>query len=57
MSSVATERLSYEQAAEFDREHLPATGEKWSRRWTILFVIGASVLLWTLIVGVVLGGF
>ena len=35
MNSAATEQLSYEQAAEFDREQLPATGERWSRRRTI----------------------
>ncbi len=57
MNSAATEQLSYEHAAEFDREQLPAAGEKWSRRRTIVFVIGASALLWILIVGVVLGGF
>ena len=57
MSSAATEQLSYEQAAEIDRERLPATGERWSRRRTILFVIGASALLWTLMIRVVLGGF
>jgi hypothetical protein len=57
MNSAVTEQLSYEQTAVFDREQLPATGEKWSRRRTIVFVIGASALLWTLIVEVVLGGF
>ena len=57
MNSAATEQLSYEHAAEFDREQLPAAGEKWSRRRTFVFVIGASALLWILIVRVVLGGF
>ncbi len=57
MNSAATEQLSYEHAAEIDRKQLPATGEKWSRRRTIAFVIGASAFLWVLIVQVVLGGF
>ena len=56
MNSVATGQLSYEQGAEFDREQMPATGKRWSRRWTFLFVIGASALLWSLIIQIVIGG-
>ncbi len=57
MNSAATKQLSFEQAAELDREKLPATGEKWSRRRTFVFVIGASAFLWIFIIQVVLGGF
>ena len=57
MNSAATKQLSFEQAAELDREKLPTTGEKWSRRRTFVFVIGASAFLWIFIIRVVLGGF
>ncbi len=57
MNSAATKQLSFEQAAELDREKLPAIGEKWSRRRTFIFVIGVSAFLWTFIIRVVLGGF
>jgi hypothetical protein len=57
MNSAATKQLSFEQAAEFDRKQLPATGEKWSRRRTFIFVIGASAFLWIFMVRVVLSGF
>jgi len=57
MNSAVTEQLSYEQAAEFDREQMPATGKRWSRRRTFLFVIGSSAVLWTLLIQLVIGGF
>ncbi len=57
MSSTATEQLPYEQAAEFAQGQERATEKTWSRRRTALFVIGASTLLWTLIVLLVLEGF
>jgi Flp pilus assembly protein TadB len=57
MNTAATKQLSFEQAAEFDRKQLPATGEKWSRRRTFIFVIGASAFLWIFMVRVVLSGF
>ena len=57
MSSTATEQLPYEQAAEFAQGQAHATEKKWSRRRSTVFVIGASTLLWTLIVLLVLEGF
>jgi hypothetical protein len=50
MNSAATELLPYEKAAKLDEEQLPATEKKWSRRRLAGFVIGASTLLWTLII-------
>ena len=57
MNSAATELLPSEQDAELDEGHLPVTKKKWSRRRTAVFVVGASTLLWTLIVLVVRGVF
>ncbi len=57
MNSAATELLPSEQDAERDEGHLPATEKKWSRRRTAVFVVGASTLLWTLIVLVARGVF
>ncbi len=57
MSSAATEQLPYEQTAEFAQGQARATEKKWSRRRTTVFVIGASTLLWTLMILLVLEGF
>jgi len=57
MNSAAFELLPSEQDAERDEGHLPATEKKWSRRRTAVFVVGASTLLWTLIVLVARGVF
>jgi hypothetical protein len=50
MNSAATELLPSEQDTELDEGRLPTTEKKWSRRRTAGFVVGASTLLWTLIV-------
>ncbi len=57
MNSAATELLPYEQAAELDEGRLPATEKKWSRRRTVGFAVGASTLLWTLIILIARGVF
>ncbi len=53
MSSGATELLSSERDAELDEARSPATEKKWSLRRSAVFVIGASTLLWILIVLVI----
>jgi hypothetical protein len=57
MNSAATELLPSERDTESDEGRLPATEKKWSRRRTVGFAVGASTLLWTLIVLVARGGF
>ncbi len=53
MSSGATELLSSGRDAELDEARSPATEKKWSLRRSAVFVIGASTLLWILIVFVI----
>ena len=50
MSSVTTEQLPFEQAAEIARAHTLVTEKKWPRRRAAAFVIGASTLIWALII-------
>ena len=53
MSSGATELLSSGRDAELDEARSPAKEKKWSLRRSAVFVIGASTLLWILIVLVI----
>ncbi len=53
MSSGATDLLSSGRDAELDEARSPAKEKKWSLRRSAVFVIGASTLLWVLIVLVI----
>lgn len=50
MNNAVTEPLPSEQDAELGDRRSQATGKKWSYCRTAVFVITASVFLWTLIV-------
>jgi len=57
MNSAVTKLLSYEQAAKLDEGRLAAPEKKWALRRSVGFAVGASILLWTVIILVVRGIF
>ncbi len=57
MNSSATELPTSAPDAKLNEGRSPATEQKWPRRRSAGFVIGASTLLWVTIILAVRGGF